>query len=89
MAYLLLRTRIPPRIGREPMPRAPIPYHYQQLSPSLEKNQISFHYLARASVGRKIQMSGVEERQVTGGDGGNPSGRNVLIISGYGRFLAR
>jgi hypothetical protein len=34
-------------------------------------------------------MSVVGERQITGGNGRNPSGRKELICSGYGRFLAR
>jgi hypothetical protein len=32
--------------------------HYQQLSPSPEKCQLSFRYLARALVGRKISDGG-------------------------------
>ena len=38
--------------------------------------------------GGRFQMSVMGERQVTGGNGRGPSGRKVLIISEYGRFLA-
>jgi len=38
--------------------------------------------------GGRFQMSVIGERQVTGGNGRNPTGRKVLMCSGYGRFLA-
>jgi len=48
--------------------------HYQQLSPSPEKCQLSFRYLTRAFVGGRFQMAGVGERQVASGNGRNLSG---------------
>jgi hypothetical protein len=53
-----------------------------------KKLNIWFRYLAPKSVGRKISDVGDRERQVTGGNGRNPSGRKVLIFFGYRRFLA-
>jgi hypothetical protein len=47
------------------------------------------HILSWHQWGGRFQMSVIGERQVTGGNGRNPSGRKVLIFFGYGRFLAK
>jgi hypothetical protein len=39
--------------------------------------------------GGRFQMSVIGERQLTGGNGANPSSRKVSIRNGDGRFLAR